>query len=430
MLSAEIMDRLRRESSEILLPAALSIHLRKPCGCFLPFKMISSATRSKAPKRIFPHHQYVRFRGFQDSFVIRLLAQGAARMHAFSAADLISPAIKRTKWFLFDQFRWTTYLKLCFVAALTEGGFSGKFNLPGGAHGGGANSNSTPAVFVPHHIGISPLAIALIAAIVIVILGVSLVVFYLITRLRFALFYSLVYRTRAIRPGWTAYESQSWRFFLLSLAVSVLFLCAVAVAAIPFILGFYRMFTNTQPGEHFNWSGFFALLLPLIPVFIAIVLIGIAIQIILHDLMLPHMALENVSAGEAWRQVRARITSEKGGFALFAALRIILPIAAGILAIFVLLIPAILLVLLFALPVLGLAALVGSSAGMAKAAFILLIAAVVAVGIAILIVLGVSVTGPIGIGSRNYALLFYGGRYQALGDLLDPPPAQVAAPSL
>lgn len=350
-------------------------------------------------------------------------------MHAFSAADLISPAMKRTKWFLFEQVRWTTYLKLCFIAALTEGGLAGNFNWPGGGHGGGTHSHSTPTVFAPHNFGLSPLAFALIAAIVILAIGISLIIFYLVTRLRFALFYCLVYRTRAIRPGWTAYESQSWRFFLLSIAVSLVFLCAIAIAAIPFFLGFYRMFMTSQAGEPFNWSAFFALLLPLIPLFIAIILIGIAIQIILHDLILPHMALENVSAGEAWRQVRARITSEKGGFALFGLLRIILPFAARIVAMIVLLIPAILLVLLFAVPVIGLAALVGSSAGMAKAVFILLIVAISLIGIAILIVLGASVTGPIGIGARNYALLFYGGRYQALGDLLDPPPAQVAAPS-
>ena len=140
-------------------------------------------------------------------------------MHAFSAADLISPAIKRTKWFLFDQVRWTTYLKLCFVAALTEGGSGGSFNWPGGSHGGGTHSHSSPTVFAPHNFDFSPLTFALIAAIVILAIGISLIIFYLVTRLRFALFYSLVYRTRAIRPGWTAYESQSWRFFLLSIAV-------------------------------------------------------------------------------------------------------------------------------------------------------------------------------------------------------------------
>ena len=31
--------------------------------------------------------------------------------------------------------------------------------------------------------------------------------------------------------------------------------------------------------------------------------------------------------------------------------------------------------------------------------------------------------GPLSTGIREYALMFYGGRYQALGDILSPPPA-------
>jgi fructose-specific phosphotransferase system IIC component len=40
----------------------------------------------------------------------------------------------------------------------------------------------------------------------------------------------------------------------------------------------------------------------------------------------------------------------------------------------------------------------------------------------------ISLGGPIATWIRNYALLFYGGRYQALGDILSPPPP--AAPNI
>jgi len=351
-------------------------------------------------------------------------------MHAFSAADLISPAIKRTKWFLFEQFRWTTYLKLCAVAVLTEGGIGGNenFSVPGGGHGGGTSSHSTPTIFAPHHFDVSPFTIAAIAAIAIVAIGISFVIFYLVTRLRFALFYGLVYRTIDISPGWKIYESQAWRFFLLSVGSSVLLAVALGLAALPFLFGFYRLYQSTQAGEAFNLSAFIGLLLPLIPIIILAVLIGIALHVVLHDLMLPHMALENASAGEAWRQARLRIEAEKGGFAVYALLRVILPIAAGILAVIAMLIPAIVLVAIFALPVGGLAIAAGAASGIAKLMFILLIGAIALIGIAILVLLGVCIVGPIGIGTRNYALLFYGGRYQALGNLLDPPPPTVSAP--
>jgi hypothetical protein len=42
-------------------------------------------------------------------------------MFALSAADAISPAVQRTRMFLFRPFRWGTYLKLCLVALITEG---------------------------------------------------------------------------------------------------------------------------------------------------------------------------------------------------------------------------------------------------------------------------------------------------------------------
>lgn len=120
-----------------------------------------------------------------------------------------------------------------------------------------------------------------------------------------------------------------------------------------------------------------------------------------------------------------RIMSEKGGFALYALLRIVLPIAAGILAFVVMLIPAIVLVVIFAVPIGGLAAGVASAAGLSKLIFILLIAAIAIVGVALVVLIGICLGGPIGIGVRNYALLFYGGRYQVLGDLLSPPPSPV-----
>ena len=46
-------------------------------------------------------------------------------MNVFSATQAISPAIDRTKRYLFHPFKLGTYLKLSLVACLTEGGSSG-----------------------------------------------------------------------------------------------------------------------------------------------------------------------------------------------------------------------------------------------------------------------------------------------------------------
>lgn len=341
-------------------------------------------------------------------------------MQAFSAADVISPAIKRTKWFLFEPFRWSTFLKLCLVSVLTEGGSSGRFNVPGGNHSSTAGSTTAPTFpsITDPYFGFTPMQIALIAAIVIISIGLIFVIAYLITRLRFALFHCLVTGTREIRPGWRIYDAQSWRFFLLSVAVGFVFFIAALLIAIPFILGFYRMTRALHP----DFAAIIGLVLPLIPIIILFVLIGIAIHLVLHDLMLPHIALEDASAAEAWRQARLRIAAEKGGFLLYAFLRIILPLAATLGAMLILAIPVILAVLVFAVPIAGLAALIGSATGVSKVLFILLLASIALVCVALVILLGLCISGPIGIAVRNYALLFYGGRYKVLGDLLSPPP--------
>ncbi len=351
-------------------------------------------------------------------------------MQAFSAADVISPAIRRTKWFLFEPFRWSTFLKLCLVSVLTEGGSSGgNFNVPSSHHSSSSSSTTTstiPNITAPHF-GLSPLAIISIAAIVVLFIGLAFVIAYLVTRLRFSLFHCLVSGTREIRPGWRLYEAQSWRFFLLNVAVGFVFFFVMLIIAIPFILGFYRLAQGAQPGDPTNFAAIFALILPLIPIIILIVLLALAVQIVLHDLMLPHMALENASAGDAWREVRMRIAAEKGGFLLFAFLRIVLPIAATIAAVIALAIPAILVFLVPGVSAVWLTTLTASAVGLSKLLLFLLISLLVLAGVAIVVFLVLCVGGPIGIAVRNYALLFYGGRYQVLGDLLSPPPPIVVA---
>lgn len=350
-------------------------------------------------------------------------------MYAYSAADLISPAIKRTKWFLFQPFRWTTFLKLCAVSVLTEG-VSGRlnFNTPGG-HGSHTSSapSAAPSGLPSAPFGLSPMEIALIAAFTVLCIGLALVIFYLVTRLRFAMFHCLVYQTREIRPGWQIYEAQSWRFFLLSVAVGFVFLGLIIIATLPFIIGFYRMFRSAQPGDAFNLASFFSLFLPLIPVVIALLLIAIALHIILNDLMLPHMALENASAGTAWQQAWLHITSEKGGFLLYAFLRVVLPIAAIILAAIALIIPSLLVFGALGVSAAGLGVLIATASGVNKLLLILVEAIIFLAVITLAICLALCVGGPIGVGIRNYALLFYGGRYKALGDLLTPLPPPTPA---
>jgi hypothetical protein len=344
-------------------------------------------------------------------------------MLAISAADAISPAIQRTRTFLFRPFRLGTYLKLCLVALLTEGlGWNSQFSSPG-HHSSQHKLNlysSTPLTHSSIPLTAGRLAMAVAALALAVVL--SWFVYYLITRLRFAYFHCLIRNTKEIRPGWHLYRAEATRFFWLNIIVGLCFLLVVALIALPFVGGFWRLFRNVPAGGHPDFGSILSLVLPLIPIIFLVGLVALATDIVLRDLMLPHFALENATAGEAWRAVRTRIQAEKGPFFAYALLRVVLPIIALIALFAVLILPGIVFVAIIAAIELGLHTAFSDATGAGAVIGIVLgvLVGVVAIGTALLA--GIGLGGPVSTAIREYSLLFYGGRYQRLGDILSPPP--------
>ena len=341
-------------------------------------------------------------------------------MIVFSAAQALSPAIERTRRLLFSPFRWTTFLKLCVVAVLTEG-FGGNFNFSHSSHSSSHPAGSSgPLGTTPHGapFALSPEWIALIAAIVLASLVIGFFLFYLITRLRFSLFHCLAYQVRELRPGWTLYREQANRFFWFNLAVGLLFMLLVVLCVAPFVLGFVRIYKATQAGAHFDVPLFLSLFFPLLALLIVIALVAVSIDVVMRDFMLPHFALEDASARTAWTEVRTRIAAEKGSFVLYAVLRILLPIAALLALVMVLAIPMLILFGIFAAAFAGFHVLFDQAGTLGIVLEVVLGVTAVAVGLFLAICFG----GPLSLWVRNFALVFYGGRYSLLGDVLFPPP--------
>lgn len=338
-------------------------------------------------------------------------------MYALSAAETISPAIQRTRTFLFRPFRWGTYLKLCLVALITEG-FGGNFNF---SWPGSHSSSHRHSVFSPFIL--TPERVAAIVAASVVLIVLSCVLYYLITRLRFAYFHCLIHNTKEIRPGWHLYRAQAIRFFWFSMVVGLCFLMLVVLIALPFAAGFWRLFRDTPVGGGPDPWALLSLVLPLLPIILLLIFAGIAADLILRDFMLPHFALDNATAGEAWAAVRTRVGPEKGTFFVYALLRVILPIVALVALFVVLIIPMIIFLAVIALIEVGIHSALADATGAEAIAAILIqvIVGVVAFGIALFA--GICLGGPLSTAIREFALLFYGGRYQRLGDILFPPPA-------
>lgn len=346
-------------------------------------------------------------------------------MRAISSVDAISPAVERTRALLFRPFKWGTFLKLGLVALITEG-LGSNIRSSSSSHNQGGYSGST----LPSLHDIQPLWIAEGVAVVLVVCVIAVAIFYLITRLRFAFFHCLVHNTREIRPGWELYKEQASRFFWLNIAVGFCFLLLVGLIAIPFVMGFWRVFHDLPRGASPDFMMLVGLILPLLPIVFLLVVVGIALDIVLRDWMLPHIALEDASAGEAWSSVWARIKAEKGQFFGYAVLRLILPIIAGIAIFLVLLIPGLVLAGAVAGAELGIHSAFANSTGSASVAGIMLQVFIGLVAFGFFVLASICLGGPLSTATREYAIVFYGGRYPVLGDLLYPPALpQAAAPA-
>jgi hypothetical protein len=337
-------------------------------------------------------------------------------MRAVSAADSVSLAIQRTRAFLFSRpFSWGTYLKLGLVAIITEGL---------GGNSGSSSHNNHPSGHIPmthSPFDMQALQIAAIVAALSLALILAMWIFYLVTRLRFAFFHCLISNTKRIRTGWWLYREQATRFFWMNVAVGLCYLLVVVLAAIPFVSSFLRLFHETSQKGHPDVGLILSILLPLIPIIVLLALAGVLTDVILRDWMLPHYALEDATAGEAWSQVWARFTAEKRQFIAYVLLRLILPTIAVIGLFVVLIIPGLILAGSLAAVELGLHSAFADATGGSAVTGVLLEAffGVLAFGFALLA--SICLGGPLSTGIREYALIFYGGRYQALGDILYPP---------
>ncbi len=336
-------------------------------------------------------------------------------MRSFSASDSVSVAIQRTRDFLFRPFNWGTYLKLGLVAIITEGLGSNLRSSTNKNHSSGRGPMISSLSDIP------PAQIAAAVAAVLLVVVVMLWLYYLVTRLRFAYFHCLIHNTREIRPGWHMYREPATRFFWLNIWVGICYLMLVVLIALPFISGFWRLFRGIPPGGHPDWGLFLALMLPLIPIILLLALIGFLADLVLRDLILPHYALENATAGEAWSAAWARMNTERRQFIVYGLLRVVLPTIAMVGVFVVLLVPGLALAGAIGAIEYGIHASFADSTGASSAIGIVLQVFFGLVAFLFLVLASICLGGPLSTGTREYALTFYGGRYQTLGDILYPP---------
>jgi hypothetical protein len=336
-----------------------------------------------------------------------------------SAAAAISPAIERTKLYLFQPFRLGRFFKLTLVAALTEGGVSSCNTHSGGTsgHPGGMPPLHWPAMPWPA----VPVLIGIGLAALLIVVPIVLLISYLLIRLRFSYFDCVLCQQDQIAPAWGRFHRQAMRYLGLTVLVGLGFWAVL----IPIGYAVYQQYKPLFQGLGSDHPPGFMEFLPLIGVGILVLgalgVAGYLIDSTMSCFLLPRMAIDDSSIGESIAGAWADIQADPGQFGLFFLLRLLLAIAlsiAGAIAVFIpvilLAILGVILVVLFKAVSPALAISLGVPAGI--------------IGFLALLVIGIGVGGTIGTFHRNYALLFYAGRYRALAMELFPPPVPLAQP--
>lgn len=334
-----------------------------------------------------------------------------------SATDAISLAVEHTKQQLFKPFRLGQWTKLA-VVGLLAGELGGGFNGNGFTRhaGGGGNSPFPGLSGIDWAVVASLLTVIVISA---VVLGVLFM--YISSVMRFVLFDSVLTKECHIRDGWVRRQGAGWRYFLWKLVYALLVFGGMFV-----LVGIPAMFAYSAGWFQHAREHVAELVLAGIAVFFVLgifLIITTTIFVLTKDFVVPQMALEDISAFEAWRRLWTMIAAEKGSYAAYIGMKIVMAIAAGI----VVGIATVILAFFVAIPTIGLsilAVLTGKSAGLTWNAFTITLAILVGCGLfAIFFYLIALISVPVIVFFPAYSIYFFAARYPALSAVLYPAPA-------
>lgn len=341
-------------------------------------------------------------------------------MIVYSAAEALSPAIARTRQFLFKPFHMGRFLKFALVALLTEGGLAScnfGSNLPMGKGGEGGSTPHLPSLPPIPHMQWPTMAVVIgvIAAVALLVIPLMILINYLLIRLRFSYFDCLLFQQDHIAPAWSKYHRQSMRYLGLSLCISAAFWVVMGLAGYALYTHFQPLFEAISSDHPPTFYDFLPMIGTAILVLMICGLIFVLIQAMLRSFILPRMALEDAEVWDALSDMWHDFEAEPWQYVLFFFLRFLVCLAASLMGVIALIIPFVVVAAIIAVLALVLKGISGVAA----------LAVCVPLGVAALgaFFLGwIGLSGTIGTFRRSYALYFYGGRYDALGDLLQPTP--------
>ena len=346
-----------------------------------------------------------------------------------SAVDCVQPALQHVREQLFTRFRWGQWSRLALVGILAAelhvggcnfGNFGQLLQQPPRSHSGLMRSSLPPGfprfnpAHIPEHLGqfVGLIVVAIFALIVL-----SVVFLYINSVFRFILFDSVLRRECSIGGGWSKWRRAGGRFFLWQIVFQIaVWLFLAVLVGVPLALAFAAGWM-TDLRQHLARLVIGGILL--VGLFVVFALAAAVVQVLAKDFLVPLMALEGLDFADGWHRLLGMIGREKGRYAVYLLLKLVLSIAAAILFSILAIVP-----ILFVVVPAVIAVVAGSAAGMGWNVTTISLAIIFgSLLFFLLIYLVALVCVPATVFFPAYAMYFLAARYPALDALLHPAPA-------
>ena len=355
-----------------------------------------------------------------------------------SAVDCVQPALQHAREQLFTRFSWGQWSRLALVGILAAelhiGGCN--FGNPGGGSwpriprktDNGLLPSGTPSglssfnpAHIPAHISehiaqfIGLIVVAIFAAIVL-----GFVFLYISSVFRFILFDSVLRRDCSIADGWGKWHRAGGRFFLWQILFLIATWLSLAVlVGVPVTLALAAGWT-TDLRQHVGRMIVGVILLGgLILVFVVTTAV---VQVLAKDFLVPLMAVEDLGFADGWHRLLAMIRPEKGRYAVYLLLKLVMSIAAAILFGIIAIVPA-----LFIFVPAAVAVIAGHKAGLGWSVTTISLAIIFGTLLMLLLIYMIAlVSVPATVFFPAYAMYFFAARYPNLDALLHPVPTPPA----
>jgi hypothetical protein len=147
-------------------------------------------------------------------------------------------------------------------------------------------------------------------------------------------------------------------------------------------------------------------------------LLSLVVHVFTKDFVVPEMALENISAIEGWRRLLPMLKAEKGSYAGYIGMKIVMSLGAAV----VVGIVTFIVLLIFLIPVGGfgvIAVMAGKTAGLTWNLYTITLAVVMGcVVLAVLLYIVSLISVPAIVFFPAYSIYFFASRYPSLDTLM------------